>query len=380
MLGGDHGQARPHFERCAALAELADDAQVLMWGGASAGFAGDLVRARRAFAHGATRARERGAIGLVAYGLQWVAFFELALGRPALARTEATDGLALAEECGDEAAAAHCRALLAWHAAIGGDDDGCHALADAARTWSSTHSVRFAAESADRALAVLDLGHGRHAAALDRLAARVSDLGAHPVRRLLVVGDLVEAAAGCDRPEAADAPLADLTAWQRATRSAWGEAILAGAEMQLAGDGAAIDALYDRAVQAHAAIELPFERARLELRYGALLRRARRRIDARQHLRAALDGFAQLGATPWEERAAEELRATGETARKRDASTIDDLTPQELQIARLAAEGATNRDIAGRLFLSPRTVEYHLRKVFTKLGVNTRTQLAGVDW
>jgi DNA-binding NarL/FixJ family response regulator len=150
--------------------------------------------------------------------------------------------------------------------------------------------------------------------------------------------------------------------------------------LQLARDDAGVETAYDAATRAHAAIDLPFDRARLELRYGELLRRARRRVDARRHLRAAVDGFAQAGAASWERRAADELRATGETARRRDASTIDDLTPQELQIARLAAEGATNRDIAGRLFLSPRTVEYHLRKVFQKLSVNTRTQLAGIDW
>jgi DNA-binding CsgD family transcriptional regulator len=171
-----------------------------------------------------------------------------------------------------------------------------------------------------------------------------------------------------------------LSGWTSETGSAWGAAIVAGAGVQLAKDAVSAREAYERAVEAHAAVGLPFDRARLELRFGELLRRARRRTDARRHLRAALDLFAQLGAAPWEQRAAAELRATGETARKRDASTLDDLTPQELQIARLAAEGATNRDIAGRLFLSPRTVDYHLHKVFRKLGVTSRTQLARLDW
>ena len=116
--------------------------------------------------------------------------------------------------------------------------------------------------------------------------------------------------------------------------------------------------------------------ARTELAYGEFLRRARRKAEARTLLRTALKRFEALGAAPWADRAAGELRATGETARKRDASTLDDLTPQELQIARLVAEGARNRDIAGRLFLSPKTVEYHLRKVFQKLDITSRTELA----
>jgi DNA-binding NarL/FixJ family response regulator len=93
-------------------------------------------------------------------------------------------------------------------------------------------------------------------------------------------------------------------------------------------------------------------------------------------LRAAHESFERLGASVWADRAAAELRATGETARKRDAVTLDDLTPQELQIARLVAEGGRNREIAGQLFLSPKTVEYHLRKVFQKLGIASRTELA----
>jgi DNA-binding CsgD family transcriptional regulator len=116
-------------------------------------------------------------------------------------------------------------------------------------------------------------------------------------------------------------------------------------------------------------------------------RRARRRTrdgtqrgdpgaESRTQLRAALESFQRLGARPWAERAAVELRATGETARRRDASTLDELTPQELQIARMVAEGGRNREIAGQLFLSPKTVEYHLRKVFHKLGIASRTELA----
>jgi DNA-binding CsgD family transcriptional regulator len=119
----------------------------------------------------------------------------------------------------------------------------------------------------------------------------------------------------------------------------------------------------------------PIDRARTELLYGEWLRRERRRQQARGHLRAALELFRSLGAVAWEERAAAELRATGETARKRDPSTLDDLTPHELQIAGLVAEGLTNKEIASRLFLSPRTIDYHLRKVFSKLGLASRTEL-----
>jgi DNA-binding NarL/FixJ family response regulator len=119
----------------------------------------------------------------------------------------------------------------------------------------------------------------------------------------------------------------------------------------------------------------PHERARTELVYGEALRRARRRTASRIHLRAALAGFEQLGATPWAERARAELRATGETTQARGFAW-DTLTVQELQIAQLAARGASNPEIAAQLFLSRRTIEYHLHKVFTKLGLASRAELA----
>ena len=119
----------------------------------------------------------------------------------------------------------------------------------------------------------------------------------------------------------------------------------------------------------------PLQRARTELLYGEWLRRQRRRTDSRVHLRAAVELFRTLGAVPWAGRAEAELRATGETARKRDPSAVEQLTPQELQIAGLVTEGLANKEIAAQLYLSPRTVDYHLRKVFTKLGITSRTQL-----
>ena len=119
----------------------------------------------------------------------------------------------------------------------------------------------------------------------------------------------------------------------------------------------------------------PLERARTELLWGESLRRRRHRSAARAHLRLALEAFDQLGAHPWAAIARTELRATGETARARVPEALDRLTPQELQVARFVAEGATNREVAARMFISPRTVDHHLRNVFAKLGITSRAEL-----
>jgi len=150
------------------------------------------------------------------------------------------------------------------------------------------------------------------------------------------------------------------------------QALLARCEALLGARDA--DEAFGEAIAAAAALP-PLQRARTELLYGEWLRRERRRIDARGHLRTALESFRTLGAAPWAERAEAELRATGETARKHDVSAAEQLTPQELQVAGLVAEGLTNKEIAAQLFLSPRTVDYHLRKVFTKLGIASRAEL-----
>src|SRR6202043_980001 len=137
------------------------------------------------------------------------------------------------------------------------------------------------------------------------------------------------------------------------------------------------DSLYRQSIEHLSGTRARLELARTHLLYGEWLRRERRRLDAREELRTAHELFTDLGVEAFAERARLELRATGERARKRTVDTRDKLTPQETQIARLAAEGHTNREIAARLFISASTVEYHLRKAFRKLDVKSRTQLEG---
>ena len=146
--------------------------------------------------------------------------------------------------------------------------------------------------------------------------------------------------------------------------AAHGRAVLAVSE-----DEDDAESWFEQALALHADSVRPFERARTQLAYGEHLRRQRRRVDARVHLRAALETFEDLKALPWADRAAQELRASGESARKRDQATELELTPTELQVAQLVQQGLSNREVAAQLFVSPRTVDFHLRNVFAKTGI-----------
>jgi len=134
---------------------------------------------------------------------------------------------------------------------------------------------------------------------------------------------------------------------------------------------------YRQAIECLGRTRVRVELARAHLLYGEWLRREGRRVDAREQLRSAHEMFAAIGAQGFAERARRELVATGETVRKRTAETRDELTAQESQIARLAADGRTNPEIGAELFISPRTVEWHLRKVFAKLDIGSRKELRG---
>jgi DNA-binding CsgD family transcriptional regulator len=226
---------------------------------------------------------------------------------------------------------------------------------------------------AQYSLAVLELGLGNYQAALQNLLGGYEDDG--PIFGALVLSDLVVAAARCGEAGLAEAALGRLAERALAAGTPLALGLLARSRALLAGDADA-EPLYQEAIaylqQCRSAPQL----ARAHLVHGEWLRRQRRRRDARAQLRAAHEMFESMGAGAFAERARIELLATGERARPRTAPAAEELTAQEAQIARLVSQGESNRDIAAQLFLSPSTVDYHLRKVFRKTGVASRTQLA----
>ncbi|HUE26071.1 MAG TPA: LuxR C-terminal-related transcriptional regulator [Solirubrobacteraceae bacterium] len=225
----------------------------------------------------------------------------------------------------------------------------------------------------DWAESVLYNGLGRYAEALAAARRVVEHTELVPVG--WTMPELIEAAVRVGAVELAADTDRRLTDRSRASGTDWALGIAARSHALLADDGRADD-LYAEAIERLGRTRVAIDLARAHLLYGEWLRRQARRIDARDQLRTAHEMFTEFGMEAFAERARVELQATGERARKRTAETLDQLTPQESQVSRLAAQGNTNREIAAQLFISPSTVEYHLRKAFRKLDVKSRTQLA----
>ncbi len=247
------------------------------------------------------------------------------------------------------------------------------ALIGATLTQAQDTGLGVAVTEAHRSAAVLYNGLGRYEQALAAAEQASSDpLDLYP--SMWALPELVEAAARCGQPEAAGLALERLAATTQPAATDFGLGIEARSRALLS-EGEAAEGLYREAIERLGPSQLRPELARAHLLYGEWLRREGRRGDAREQLRAAYEMLDEIGMEAFAERARRELLATGERVRKRTAETRDDLTAQEEQIARLAREGLSNPEIGARLFLSPRTVEWHLRKVFTKLGISSRRGL-----
>jgi DNA-binding CsgD family transcriptional regulator/tetratricopeptide (TPR) repeat protein len=224
------------------------------------------------------------------------------------------------------------------------------------------------------ASAVLFNGLGRYEDALD--AAQKATEDPHDLGPAnFALSELIEAAARSGMPERADNALKRLAESTRASGTAWALGVEARSRALLSPNPATADALYREAIERLGRTRVRGEFARAHLVYGEWLRREHRRLDAREQLRTAHAMFTAMGMEAFAERTARELLATGETARKRTVETGDELTAREAQIAMLARDGLSNTEIGARLFLSPRTVEYHLTRIYTKLQINSRHQL-----
>jgi DNA-binding CsgD family transcriptional regulator len=318
-----------------------------------------------------TRARDTGAMVTVLYALTRLALTDLATGQWVSAEARCAEALALGEETGQPVLAAVPRAILLLLAARRGDDD-FDDLLQKVETMTAAEPTGIL-DDLLRDLTRWAKGlrdADRPAAAFHQLAQM-----SHGITRRMAGIDRLEAACQADQPEAAKLWTEDLTRFADATGRPWALAAAAHGRALLT-DGAAVEEAFTEALDHHARSARVYERARTQLAYGEWLRRGRRRVDAREQLRPAMATFEDLDARPWVERAAAELRASGETARRRDVTTTARLTPQELQVAGLVQQGLSNRDVAAQLFLSPRTIDFHLRNVFAKTGVTSRVELA----
>ena len=308
-----------------------------------------------------------------------LAFVDLLEGRFPAARAGAARSLGMAESIGVPVAIAFNLAHLAWLAAIEGRES--EAREDVARADDLAQlglGWLFLRGRLQATLGLLELGLARPLAAIEKLRP-VADLAErHGVREpsfLPYAPDLIEAYARAGEREAAMRELAKLAELAGALDRRWALAVVARLH-GLLGQDDDLDEHFGAALELHGqGAGSPFERARTELLYGERLRRAKRRVDAREHLRSAIELFDGLGAAPWSEQARRELRASGESIPRRDPTVPEKLTPQELQIALQVAEGKTNRDVAAALFLSPKTVEFHLTRVYRKLNIHSRAEL-----
>ena len=352
-----------------------DDPRALAWAALTAVFLRDAAAGRRLIDRSIAIAREHTAIGVLPRLLHRLARDESMSDRWPEAEADFHEAIRLARETGQRTELAAGLAGLAWFDGRRGREDDCREHAAESRALCVELGIGFYELWTYTAPGELELGLGHPDAAAVHFEAqetRAAELGIDDVD-MSPAPELVDCYLRLGRLDDAHTTAAHHEARARAKGQPWALARAARSAGLLADD---FEQHFEQALTLHQQTFDAFETARTRLAYGARLRRARQRVRAREQLRTALEAFEKLGRSPWADAASVELAATGETARRRDPSTLGQLTPQELQIALLLGEGKTTREAAASLFLSPKTIEYHLRSIYRKLGINTREALA----
>ena len=352
-----------------------DDLDVLGNLGNAALHVGDDEAAHRFYELMLSRARARGTAMAVIYALQRLCFGHFVRGDLASVRRAADEALALGHSLNQPAVTASPLAWLTLLAAVQARDDYgtlLEQLEDVATSQplgilaDPVHDVTRWAKGVRAASKGDTFGALHHLAAFRLpLIARMATL------------DRIDVAVRAGEIDQARSWVEDLSSYSDATGWPWARAATAYGNAMTGETGQ--DENFQVALSSYAASGRSFDQARAELAYGEWLRRSQRRVDARAHLRIALETFLDVRAETLAERANQELRASGETARKRDPSTLVKLTPMELKIAQLVSSGLSNKDVAAQCWVSPRTVAFHLRNVFAKAGITSRGELAQLD-
>jgi DNA-binding CsgD family transcriptional regulator len=397
ILGGDAAAGAESVHLAMGLAEsspgLREDLRLIPWLALGPLMLREADAGRSLLEPVLRTARARAAVGALPFVLNLIARDQATTDRWAIAGATYQEAIGLARESGQQAELAAGLAGLAWLQARRGREQECRRCAAEALRLCAELGTRLFEAWATAALGELELGLGAAAQAavhfeqMDRLLDEVgiTDVDLSPA------ADLAEAYLRLGDQDAAERVAARLMTAAQAKGQPWSLARALRCQGMLAGPHTGTDGggshsgghgdfagAFEEAMALHALTPDSFEAARTRLAYGERLRRSRNRVRAREQLRAAAEVFERLDARPWADRAYAELAATGETRRARDPSTLDELTPQELQISVLLTGGKTTREAAAALFLSPKTVEYHLRHVYQKLGLHSREELGRV--
>jgi DNA-binding CsgD family transcriptional regulator len=317
-------------------------------------------------------ARDSGGLTALPGALTQLGAYEVLVGRLEAAEAYFEEAREISAATGNPGILGATDSGAVFAAAWRGGESQARALAQSCAHDGTARGIGVFVSFAQYALAILELGLSRYEAALTA----AQEASADPLVATRALPELVEAAVRSAEPEVASAAVRRLTETAVAAGTEWGLGMLARSRALVAAKSEA-EALYREAIDRLQRCRVAPQLARARLAYGEWLRRARRRQDARGQLRPAFQMFVAMGAEAFAARAEAELIATGEHVRPRKAQPEEALTPHELRIAQLVRDGATNREVAVQLFISPRTVEYHLHKVFKKLRITSRTQLTG---